>query len=164
MSKNEKLSPYKRTILELKKAMKKSKMQLKHVQFDCSHRGKNGKFYIKQSKKNKDVWKCKECGRKINLAAIKDKDRKELKSDINKMFKGSLNYIEISKLLMNPKHDSKAAKLFSKTERYLEYARRMVIASIGEEFEPHKKNKKNKGKGKKNRGISFSSGGKSLGL
>ena len=162
---SKKISDYRSLMASARKEVSKAKMKKKEIRSECSHRDRKGRFNIRRLKGKKDVFKCRECGTKIDfreLAAL-DGKRESIEKYIHEIFKAHRNILNLSKLFHNKKEDPKVLKYMSnmifgdyRLEDYL-------IALIADEFVPHRKKKKGGKKKKKGGRGRLMSGGRSLG-
>lgn len=151
MGKKKEFSEARKGLAKLKAQLKKLKMAKNEVKADCFHKDpkKNG-LYLKSSKNKEGIFKCKECGSKISFRIFEGKDNAECKSIIKKAVNSYINLIDIVKLVINKKNknDEKYVHTLIVAAKSAYRFKKMALVSIGDAFEPHRKNKKKKKKDK----------------
>lgn len=164
MSKKKYTSNIRAELAEIAKNTRKNKRKKISLQAACTHRNKKGKLALKQTKKNPDVWKCRECGAKIDFGAIAGLDVKEMKEEIKKTTKAQVNHDQMVKLMLNPKEDARIIEMVASNISTSQFLKPIKKVSLAENFNPKNGKGKNKNNKKKNnKGGSFTTGGRSLG-
>lgn len=140
------ITSVKKLLAHIRQEKSKTKNKLKEVRSTCTHKSKKGKFILKKDKKHPGVWKCPECGQKIDLSVFDVEDQKELKKYVKGVKKAYVNMLNVTKILMKPKTDGKLLKWLGNCQYSAERAQDLMISAVVDKFEPHKKNKHKKNK------------------
>ena len=165
MGKKKELSEARKSLAKLKAQLRKVKMAENEIKAECFHRHeKKNKFYLRPKKKEKGLFQCCECGSKVDFRPFKGLSKQEGKKFVKRVLKDYINLIDVCKLLINKhnKKDEKYIKTLIVASKAAYRFKKMAIASIGDVFEPHRKNKKNKKGGKKNFNDKLVGGGRSF--
>lgn len=130
-----------RLISDTKKERKLLKKKLLKQKFDCSHFSKHSLKRVSGT-----VVKCRECGSKIDFAVVEtaQKDPAAFKKALKKRRNSMINDLNVLKVLMNPKNDSKHIKNISKLQFLLYYYTQVMKAVLVDGLVSHKGKKKNK--------------------
>ena len=141
-----------RLISDTKKERKLLKKKLLKQKFECSHYN-GGKHSFKRV--SGTVVKCRECGTKIDFAVVEtaQKDPNAFKKALKKRRNDMINDLNVLKVLMNPKNDSKHIKNISKLQFLLYYYSQVMKAGLVDGLVSHKGKKKNKKRGGNNHHV-----------
>lgn len=128
-----------RLISDTKKERKLLKKKLLKQKFECSH-------YNGGKRVSGTVVKCRECSTKIDFAVVEtaQKDPAAFKKALKKRRNSMINDLNVLKVLMNPKNDSKHIKNISKLQFLLYYYTQVMKAVLVDGLVSHKGKKKNK--------------------
>ena len=157
MSKKKELTSIAKALSEIKKGQYKLFLQEKNEQYNCSHKTHKGALRIKATKVE-GVFKCRECGTKMDFRPIANKSAKDIKSDIKAWRKLGHTYANLAKLQADY-GDRDIIKKIAKFQGSLDFTAKvfkvLFVKGVGKTFK-----QKNKNKYKNN--LRVSGGGASL--
>ena len=134
------------------------------TQYECTHKRGNS-LRLKQTK-TEGVFRCKECGAKLDFRFLmKNSDPETIKAELKDWKKAGLNYANLTKLQANVKGDAKELKKLVDAQRAIDWATRAFKVILLKESKPFNgKGKHKKGKGGKGyrSTMSITGGGSSI--
>jgi hypothetical protein len=133
------------------------------TQFECLH--KRGNSMRLKETKTEGVFRCKECGAKLDFRFLmKQNDPKKVKAHLKEWKRDGLNYANLTKLQADFKPDSDELKKLVKAQRAIDWsARAFKVIMLKENKAFGKKGKKHGKHGKKYRSsMTITGGGSSI--
>ena len=133
------------------------------TQFECLH--KRGNSMRLKETKTEGVFRCKECGAKLDFRFLmKQNDPEKVKAHLKTWKRDGLNYANLTKLQADFKPDSEEHKKLVKAQRAIDWAARAFkVIMLKENNAFGKKNKKHGKGGKKYRSsMTVVGGGSSI--
>lgn len=133
------------------------------TQFECLH--KRGNSMRLKETKTEGVFRCKECGAKLDFRFLmKQNDPKKVKAHLKEWKRDGLNYANLTKLQADFKPDSDELKKLVKAQRAIDWsARAFKVIMLKENKAFGKKGKKHGKHGKKYRSsMTVMGGGSSI--
>ena len=153
MSKKKYTSNIRAELAEIAKNIRKNKRKKISLQAACTHRNKKGKLALKQSKKNPDVWVCRECRAKIDFGAIAGLVVKAMKEEIKKTTKAQVNHDQMVKLMLNPKEDARIIEMVASNISTSQFLKPIKKVSLAENFRIRTTTRRTKTKGARSQRV-----------
>lgn len=134
MGKKKEISQIKKLFRGVKKKVRSAKIEAAKIQCECPHKSRNGKLWLKKYKKGGDriIFKCKECGEKIDFTNIVDHSPKEIKKYTKQVCNEFMNLCNISKVTISPKYDAKYSKAIAKSQFGAYQVKKIAKVALGE--------------------------------